>query len=272
MRGKSKQPAIPRGLEAAGSRRGRLFGLLAVLGLMLIAAPARAELTFYRATTCAIILSSNPVDAGQPLTLTGRVRDARRAPVDSGRVQIEMAETPQGPWQVLAAGRPDPGGCFAVADYTLGLESRTFYLRAGFSGHDDGRVCYGASLSPAVPLVVKNRDRAEENLSMGFIEAAGDASPGPAGGSWEYVIRAKALKEVRRAVFQGYASDWVPLAGPVLDFQADAGQVLARDPEDDADDTLITWRLERLLAGEEATLRVVVDSRDPEEEAEGDRH
>lgn len=251
--------------SAMGGQRRRLVGLLAILFLSLAPAGARAGLQFHLATTAGLTLSHNPIHPGEPLTLTGRVRDARRAPVDNGRVQIEMAETPQGPWQVLAAGRPDAGGNFEVVDHTLGLESRPLFLRAVFSGHNDSRVCYRASLSPAVPLIVNNLARADEVLTMGFIEAAGDAAPGPGEGSWKYVIRAKALKEVTSVVFQGYAGDWVPLAGAVLDFQADAGRVMAREPEEDTDDTLITWRLDHLLAGEEATLRVMVESVDAEE-------
>jgi hypothetical protein len=262
--------AVSNQQPAASSRCIRLACLLAILSLILAAPPACAGLKFFQATTTAIILSSNPVNPGHPLTLTGRVRDARRAPVGGGRVQIQVAETPEGPWEVLDEGKPDAKGNFQIVEHTLGLESRPFFLRAGFSGHDDGRVCYRASMSPPVPLVANSlASRADEGLAMGFVEASGDTSPGPGGGSWEYVIRAKALKDVIRAVFQGYASDWVPLAGAVLDFQADAGQVLARAPEDDTDDTLITWRLDRLLAGDEAILRVIVDGDDVEEGVEG---
>jgi hypothetical protein len=257
--------------SAVSSQRLRFIGLIALLSLILAAPAAGAELKFFHATTAGLALSDNPLDAGQPLTLTGRVTDAQGGPVAAGSVQIQLADAPEGPWLALDEGELDRHGSFEITDRTLGLASRPLYVRARYPGHDTGRVCYGASLSPVVPVIVPHGAARDEALGMGFIEARGNGAPGPGGGGpWEFVIRVRAVKEVSQAVFQGYTSDWVPVVGLVMNFQADAGKVSARNLEDGLDDTLITWRLGRLLAGEEAILKVTVDGVIAETEAECD--
>jgi hypothetical protein len=232
-----------------------------------VSQPARAELKFYFATTAGLTLSHNPVTPGQPLTLTGQVSAAGR-PVAVGEMQIQVAESPEGPWTVLDGGEPGPDGRFQTVEYALGLEGRPLFVRARYSGHETARVRYRAGISPAVPLVVRTDACRDEALFMGFVQASGDGAPGRHGsGPWEFVIKVRAATDASQVMFQGKTSDWLSLMGAAMDFQADAGQVSAVVLDGERGETQVSWRLGSLKAGEEATLRVTVDGVMLEEEA-----
>ncbi|MBW1992168.1 MAG: Ig-like domain repeat protein, partial [Deltaproteobacteria bacterium] len=157
-------------------RHPRFLLYLAVCGLIL-AAPAQAGLKFYQATTVSLMLSDNPLPAGQPLTLTAVVRDDRGVPVAAGLVQIQLAEAPEGPWMKLEEGPPDAVGCFRLTDHTLGLEAGSFYVRAWYSGADTSSMCYAPGVSPALPLVITSPTEQEEALLLGFVAASGNGAP-----------------------------------------------------------------------------------------------
>jgi hypothetical protein len=243
-------------------RRHFLFVILAatLCPLCLSASQAgRPESNVYLATSASLTLSHNPLTLGQPLTLTGKVSAAGR-PVTVGTMEIQMAESPEGPWTVLEGGQPGPDGRFQTVEFALGQECRPFYVRVRYLGHEAGRVCYREAVSPALPLVVRTAACRDEALTMGFVQAGGEGAPGRQGsGPWEFVIKVRAAREADQVMFQGKTSDWLPLMGAALDFQADAGQVSAEALEGGCGGTQVSWRLGSLKAGEEATLRVRVD-------------
>jgi hypothetical protein len=84
------------------------------------------------------------------------------------------------------------------------------------------------------------------------------------------VVKVKAGQEMEGVVLQGATGDWTFCTGATWDFQADTGRVAARVPEDERGETLISWQLGFLAAGQEATLRIVVDGIMAGAEGEGD--
>jgi hypothetical protein len=186
-------------------------------------------------------------------------------------VHIQLAEAPEGPWMVLDQGVPDAQGDFQVVDYTLGLETRPLYVRASYQGGEAGRVAYGDAVSPVIPVIARPGASSQEALSLGFVKAKGDGASSQAGsGPWEFVIKVKAWQDMEGVVLQGSTGDWTLLAGATWDFRADAGQVAARVLEGESRETLISWHLGFLAAGQEATLRIVVDGIMAGAEGEGD--
>ncbi len=256
----SQRSAVSSQQAAACGQRLRLACLLVFLGLSLAPAGARAELTFHLAVTASLTLSHNPIHPGEPLTLTGRVQDLSGAPVTAGLVQLQLADAPEGPWMVLDQGAPDDQGDFQVVDYTLGLETRPFYVRACYQGADGGRVSYGDAVSPVIPVIIRPGRASQDGLSLGFVKAKGDGGPGRMGtGPWEFVVKVKAWQDVNGVMLQGSTADWTLLNGATWDFQADTGRVAARVLEDEQGETLISWQLGFLAAGQEATLKILVD-------------
>jgi hypothetical protein len=247
-----------------------LAGLTVVLALCSLSAAlprARAELKFHLATTAGLTLSHNPVHPGEPLTLTGRVEDAGGRPVSLGWVRLELADAPEGPWTALDQGVPDEAGEFQAVDYTLGLETRPIYVRLAYLGGEAGGAVYGAAASPAIPVIAQPRAASPGGVALGFVKAKGD---GGRAGPWEFTVKVRARQDVDGVMLQGSTGDWTLLAGGAWDFRADTGRVAARVLEDERGETLISWQVGSLAAGQEATLTIRVDGIAATGEGEGD--
>jgi hypothetical protein len=245
-----------------------LLGVLALLGLLWGSGPTRAELKFYRATSVALTLSSNPLQPGEPLSLTGCVKDNGGRPVRAGQVFLELAEAPEGPWMVLDRGEVDEGGCLQTTDYSLGLETGPRYVRARYGGADNGPVCLAEAVSPVLPLRVSAPGEKAGGPSVGWVAAEGDG--GPEGvGPWQFVLRVKAGNEAGPTLLQVSPPLWGPWKAAVLDWETDAGWVTVGVPEG-GEEARATWHLEELAAGEEVTLRLVVDGLMAMTEEEGE--
>lgn len=212
---------------------------LAVLVLTLLPSPAAAELHFHLATTAAVSVSANPVALGEAVALTASVKESGTGkPLALGVIQIERAEAPEGPWVLLAQDIPDAAGSFELIDRATVLTPGVAYFRARYLGHAEGQVTYGESVSPALPLAVK--DYAGPPVELGVIHAAGDGEVGPDGlGAWELRVQVRARQAVEGLVVQA--------AGPGLR----------------------RWRLGPLDAGEDASVKVSLTRLRPAGEGTG---
>ncbi len=200
--------------------------LPALLAWTLPAWPAAPELYFHLPTKAALSVSANPVALGEAVALTASIRERGTGkPVSVGLLQIERAEAPEGPWVLLAQDVPDAAGNFELLDRASVLTPGLVWFRARYLGHADGQAAYGESVSPALPLAVK--DYAGPPVELGVIHAGGEGEVGADGlGAWEMQVQVR----VREAV-DGLA---VQAAGP--------------GPR--------RWRLRPLDAGEEALLTI----------------
>ncbi len=213
-----------------------------LVALSLLAPPpaGAGELPLIVPTVAGVSVSANPVALGEAVTLTAHIRErGTGAPVGAGMLALERAESPEGPWLLLAEDSPDAQGAFALIDRVSPLTPGLVWFRARYHGCEARGLSFAPAVSPALPLVVK--DYAGPPVELGVVHAAGDGEVGPHGlGAWQLTLALTAGVEVAEGVVQAKGAPEALVAAPRR------------------------WRLPPLNAGEVNRLRLSLAGPPPE--------